>query len=262
MNDYSRPVRGSDGLMFVPPIWLEGRWPLEAAGLLADPIYHGEGVPPGDGRPVLLLTGFLAGDASLWMMGDWLRRMGYRVVGGRMGANADCAGETLRQLTERARARAARYGPLIVIGQSRGGLLGAALAAREPKLVRALITLGSPLVDNLAVHPAVRSCVRALSALGDSGARDVMKGACLDGTCCGSVAEDALERFPPGIPFVSIYSRSDGIVDWRACLHPAAEHVEVTCSHIGMAADARAYRAVARALGAASPGARERRLAA
>jgi pimeloyl-ACP methyl ester carboxylesterase len=249
--------------MLVPPIWLESRWPLEAAGLLADPVYQGEGVPPGDGRPVLLLTGFLAGDASLWLMSDWLRRMGYHVIGGRMGANADCAGEALRHLTERARRRAARHGPLIVIGQSRGGLLGAALTAREPSLVRALITLGSPLLDNLAVHPAVRSCVRALSALGDRGAREVMKGACLDGSCCGSVAEDALERFPAEIPFVSIYSRSDGIVDWRACLHPAAEHVEITCSHLGMAADARAYRAVARGLDAASAGPRRRaRLAA
>jgi pimeloyl-ACP methyl ester carboxylesterase len=235
------------------PLWLESRWPLEAAGLLADPVYHGQGVPPGGGRPVLLLTGFLAGDASLWMLGEWLRRSGYHVDGGRMGLNADCAGETVRRVTELARAQAARHGPLIVIGQSRGGLIGAALAAREPELVCGLITLGSPFLDNFAVHPAVRAGVQALAALGNGSTRGVMSTACVGGSCCGGVADEALKRFPRGVPFVSVFSRSDGVVDWHACLHPAAEHVEVCCSHLGMAADADAYRAVAHALSQLSP---------
>ena len=58
--------------------------------------------------------------------------------------------------------------------------------------------------------------------------------------------------FPSGIRYVSIYSRSDGIVDWRSCLDPAAEHVEVDASHIGMAVSVPVYRAVAAALAAAS----------
>ena len=44
---------------------------------------------------------------------------------------------------------------------------------------------------------------------------------------------------PPGVGFTSIWSRRDGIVDWRACLDPLAESVEVTTSHIGMAVDPR-----------------------
>jgi hypothetical protein len=47
---------------------------------------------------------------------------------------------------------------------------------------------------------------------------------------------------------VSIYSRSDGIVDWRACLDPAADHVEIQASHCGMAVSGQAYRATAEAL--------------
>ena len=53
---------------------------------------------------------------------------------------------------------------------------------------------------------------------------------------------------PEGMPFVSIYSRRDGIVNWRACLPEDAEHVEVDASHVGMAANRDAYRAVAGAL--------------
>ena len=60
-------------------------------------------------------------------------------------------------------------------------------------------------------------------------------------------------RFPAGVGFVSIYSRSDGIVDWHACLDPAAEHVEVAASHIGMAVNADAYAAVGAALEASTP---------
>src|SRR4051794_18660630 len=56
----------------------ELRWQLELAQLLVDPVYRGEGVPQGDGAPVLLVPGFLAGDASLQVMQGWLQRLGYR----------------------------------------------------------------------------------------------------------------------------------------------------------------------------------------
>ena len=72
-----------------------------------------------------------------------------------------------------------------------------------------------------------------------------------------------LETYEPkGVGFVSVYSRSDAIVDWRACLDPAAEHVEVDASHIGMAVNAQAYGVVAAALerfDAAVPSRRARR---
>jgi hypothetical protein len=48
---------------------------------------------------------------------------------------------------------------------------------------------------------------------------------------------------------VSVYSKSDGVVDWRSCLDPhATELVEITASHCGMAVSRSAWRAVAEAL--------------
>jgi triacylglycerol lipase len=47
---------------------------------------------------------------------------------------------------------------------------------------------------------------------------------------------------------VSSFSRSDGIVDWRACLDDAAEHVEVRSSHTEMGVNADVFRVVADAL--------------
>ncbi len=37
--------------------------------------------------------------------------------------------------------------------------------------------------------------------------------------------------------FTSVFSRRDGIVDWRSCLDPQAKTVEVRTSHLGMAFD-------------------------
>jgi hypothetical protein len=47
---------------------------------------------------------------------------------------------------------------------------------------------------------------------------------------------------------VMIYSRSDAIVDWRACLDPSATCVEIDGSHCGMAVNARVYAELERVL--------------
>ena len=52
----------------------------------------------------------------------------------------------------------------------------------------------------------------------------------------------------PEMPTLAIHSRSDGIVDWRACLDPYAECVEVDGSHCGMAVNVNVYRELERLL--------------
>ena len=49
--------------------------------------------------------------------------------------------------------------------------------------------------------------------------------------------EESQLALDPDVAFTAIYSKRDGIVDWRACLDPAAQHVEVRTSHCGMAVD-------------------------
>jgi triacylglycerol lipase len=71
---------------------------------------------------------------------------------------------------------------------------------------------------------------------------------CLRGSCCEPFRGDLSRDFPPEVGYVAVYSRTDGIVDWRACLAPGADHVEVAGSHIGMAVNPSAWRAVAGAL--------------
>ncbi len=231
------------------PIWREGRFALEHAALQHDPVQRGEGVPRGDGSPVLLVPGFLAGDPSLATMAGWLKRLGYRPCRSRMRVNVDCATRALDRLEAELEQLAERHGRSVaIVGQSRGGTFARGLAMRRPDLVRGVVTLGSPHTDQLAVHPLVRAQVTALGVLGTVGVPGLFGRGCTHGACCELAREQAEQPFPSAIGFVSIYSRSDGIVDWRSCLDPDAEHVEVRSSHIGMSVNADVFRIVGRTL--------------
>lgn len=245
------------------PIWRESRIGFEAARLRRDPVMRGEGVPRGDGAPVLLIPGFLAGDPSLRTMALWLRRIGYRPARARMRFNVDCTTRAIDRLEEELVALVADHDrPALVVGQSRGGCMARLLAVRRPDLVSGIVTMGSPLVDQFAVHPLVRLHVTLVGFLGTVGVPGLFNYGCGYGDCCAESREHATADFPGDVGFVSIYSRNDGIVDWRACLDPHARHVEVSASHIGMSVHAGTYREVAKALRSFRPGRRARRPAA
>ena len=84
---------------FVPQvlkIWREGRMPFEWAALLRSDVIRGVGVPDGDGRGVLLIPGFLAGDGSLSTMTNWLRAAGWWTKSAGIRANVNCSGIACR----------------------------------------------------------------------------------------------------------------------------------------------------------------------
>ena len=233
----------------VPPLWREaGVW-LEAAALLRDPIFRGEDVADGRGQPVLLLPGFIAGDDSLSLMTRWLRRTGHHTRKAGIRSNVGCSGALLDRLEGRLEELVERQGQkAAIVGQSRGGSFAKVLAARRPELVSGIVTLGTPQLDPLAVHPLVRAQLLLVGAIGTLGAPGLFRRACLEGECCSEFWEQYAAPLPKGVGCVCVYSRSDGIVDWRACLDPCGEHVEVKSSHVGMAVNPAVYRVIAGAL--------------
>jgi triacylglycerol lipase len=237
-------------LLSQPPIWREGLIGLEAAGLVRDPIFRGEGVRDAGGQPVLLIPGFLAGDDSLGLMTKWLRRTGHHTRGAGMRSNIGCSEAGAERLVERLEIFAERQGQRVaIVGQSRGGTFARVLAVRRPDLVSGIVTLGSPQLQPLAVHPLVLAPIVTVGLLGTLGARGLFKRSCRAGACCERFWEDLNAPFPSNVGYLAVYSRSDGIVDWRACLDPAADHLEVRASHCGMAVNAGVYRGLADALG-------------
>jgi hypothetical protein len=60
---------------------------------------------------------------------------------------------------------------------------------------------------------------------------------CVVGDCARTSFEESRRPVPEQVGFTAVYSRRDGIVDWRACIDPLAVPVEVRSSHVGMAVD-------------------------
>jgi hypothetical protein len=88
-----------------------------------------------------------------------------------------------------------------------------------------------------------------IGALGTLGVPGLLSQACgFGGDCCAQLNLELATPIPKKVKFTSVYSRSDGVVRWRSCLDPGADHVEIDASHIGMACNVESYRAIAHAL--------------
>jgi len=202
--------------------------------------------PQGEGRPVLLIPGFLAGDPSLTRMAAWLRTGGFRTYRSGIAFNVDCMEPAVARLEARAEHVAARTGRrLVVVGQSRGGTLGRVLAVRRPDLVDTLVTLGSPVRDQLAFSARTEVAVRTVSTLGTLGVPGLFSRSCAAGPCCARSRSQMLRAFPAGVRYVAVASWRDEVVATDACVDPASEVIDVATTHVGMGVDAGVWRALA-----------------
>jgi pimeloyl-ACP methyl ester carboxylesterase len=241
-------LQGNAAASAVAPLWGELRYSGEFARLLVDRNLL-ERRERSDAPPVLLIPGFMAGDASLGVLRHWLRRRGHRVSMSGMFLNVNCAERIVSRLQDQLVELSEETGrPVVLIGQSRGGAIARALAVREPERVCGLVMLGSPVADSLAVAPPVMRTVRWLAMLGDLGVPGLFSGRCHEGECCERFRGDLSAPLMDTIDAVAVYSRSDGIVDWRACIDPHAESIEVDSSHCGMSVHPAVYKAFQRVL--------------
>ena len=201
------------------------------------------------GEPVLLVPGFLAGDSSLGPMSRTLRHQGFRTYRADIRANVGCTRSAAAQLEERLEEISQRRGSRVrIVGHSLGGMLARGVAARRPDLVAGIVTMGSPMLAPGAHHVSLARSVDLLVRLNRAGMRGLMAEDCVAGQCAQESFDQARAPLPEGMDFTAIFSRRDGIVDWRACVDPAARPVEVRSSHVGMAFDPLVITAVSAAL--------------
>ncbi|MHA7648278.1 esterase/lipase family protein [Mycobacterium sp. ML4] len=178
-------------------------------------------LPTGDGHPVLVLPGLLAGDATTWTLRRLLSRLGYRAHGWGLGINIGpttkaVAGMSalLDELNDRYDARVS------LIGWSLGGIFARGLARRNPSAVRQVITLGSPYRMQ---HEDQSRAARHFNLFARIHAERYE-------------LPLAMENEPLLVPATSIYSRYDGMVAWQTCVESPserAENIAVLSSHIG-----------------------------
>jgi hypothetical protein len=163
------------------------------------------------------MPGFIGGDLTTGFLRRFLDRLGYRSHGWGLGMNLGPGTEVVRGLVDRLRSIVDRSGRKVtLVGWSLGGVYGYELARRYSENVRALITLASPLRNGPA-H------------LGASSFDEILGPA--------EVEHGPARAAPPTVPTTSLFSRTDAIVPWQACLsRPTcrSESIEVPTSHCGM----------------------------
>lgn len=201
------------------------------ASLLLSPLLMR--APRGDGHPVLLLPGFLASDLSMAPMRRYLRELGYDAHAWRMGRNLGGMSRVRTALRGRlAEIHAAAGRKVSIVGWSLGGVYARDLALQAPDMVRYVVTLGSPFAGDVRATNATR----LYEALSGEGVEDNPE---LRAAISGDLP----------VPTTSIYSRTDGVVNWRTCLlrpSDTAENIEIHfASHIGLGVNPAALWAVA-----------------
>jgi pimeloyl-ACP methyl ester carboxylesterase len=238
----------------VPAGWFgrplaETRWVLEAGRLLVDPVAYGRGVPPGDGRPVVVVPGFLASDDTLVVLRRWLRLIGYRPHTAGFLFNVDCADRAVERVERLAEALHATTGRRVaLVGHSRGGHLARAAAARRPDLVSHAISMGADLQGLFGISSPTRVAVGVMRR-GLHVARRSRDPDCIRRRCSCAFIRDYTSEFPVDrVRLTSIYTKGDGVVRWERAIVEEADCVEVTGSHIGLMANRKAYRAIAYSL--------------
>ncbi len=189
---------------------------------------------------VLLIPGFMAGDTSLSPLARALRHEGFRTYRSHILANVACTRAAADHLEQRLESVVERRGERVhLVGHSLGGMLARSLAVRRPDLVTSIVTLASPVLAPGAHHLSLAASLDVLVRLSRVGVPGLMSADCVGGECARASLAEAQGSLAPEFGYTSIYSRRDAVVDWRACLDPAARAIEVTASHTGMAVDPR-----------------------
>lgn len=240
------------------PLWREAFCGLDFIKLRASPVYYGIGVPRGDGSAVIVIPGFMGSDVYLTEFRWWLRRMGYRAYQSKIGRNWDCleiSGAKIKETVDRAYAKTGRK--VHLVGHSLGGIIARAVATLYPEKIASVTTLGSPF-RAVSAHPLV---LMMGDLVRDRVHRRVRKQTgkintgCFTGKCTCGMVKAARKFIPETLPQMSVYSKTDGVVDWRVCYNntdPQSRCVEVKGTHCGLAFNAEVYKEVARFLKAAT----------
>ena len=177
-------------------------------------------LPSGDGHPVLVLPGFMAGDGSTRALRQLLRSLGYDAYGWGLGRNIGPTVRVVNEMPTLLHRIATDTGEKVsIVGWSLGGIYARHLAAHTPDLVRLLVTLGTPVRSEVHRTSNASPLFEALRAVHVPG---------------HPMLDDGQEL---AVPVTAVHTRSDGIVDWHTCLvqdAANAENLRVRGSHTGL----------------------------
>lgn len=184
---------------------------------------------------VMVIPGFLGDDRGNALLIRFLRRLGYIARGWEQGRNLGTSSfseAALRAVIEQLLVEGG--GKVSLIGHSLGGIYAREIARMEPEVIHQVITLGSPFGKGHQYASHASRLYRRLNPGAD--ARD----------------DDHGLSIPPPVPTTAIYTRADGVVNWRTSIqdgdYPHVHNIEVLGSHIGLNVNAAVWYWVAKKL--------------
>jgi pimeloyl-ACP methyl ester carboxylesterase len=182
-------------------------------------------MPRGDGHGVMVIPGFMGDDPFNQPLVDFLNQLGYRATGWQLGRNLGPGSFSREDLEARlADLVEAGGGKVSIIGHSLGGIYAREIARAEPNIVRQVITLGSPFGKG---RDSGSNASRLYQRMNPNAASDPEQ-----------EARQAQLAVAPPVPTTAIYTRGDGVVNWRTSLQrrglSPSQNIEVPGSHIGL----------------------------
>ncbi len=184
---------------------------------------------------VMVIPGFLGDDRGNALLIRFLRRLGYIARGWEQGRNLGTSSfseAALRAVIEQLLVEGG--GKVSLIGHSLGGIYAREIARMEPEVIHQVITLGSPFGKghSNASHPS-----RLYNRMNpQANPHDV----------------EAVLSIPPPVPTTAIYTKGDGVVNWRTSMQEGdyanVHNIEVLGSHIGLNMNAAVWYWIAKKL--------------
>jgi pimeloyl-ACP methyl ester carboxylesterase len=199
------------------------------------------------------VPGLFGSDLYLEPLRAWLGRIGYRPLRSGLLINAGCPERLSRSVdADVSRQLGSASTMFAVIGHSRGGILGWAIAARRQQQVSDLVLLGSPIgaARDAAAGPAALQTISSARGVASANAlaRRVLDPDCDFPRCACAFVADLHRPLSAHTRVTSIRTRDDAVVAPEACVLDAGRNVEIAGTHSGLACNVEAYRAMAVAL--------------
>lgn len=178
----------------------------------------------GDGHPVVIFPGLASDKHAIAPLLGFCEGLGYAARDWGLGLNTGPKGDPndwLDDLAAHVDGLVPGHRRISLVGWSLGGIYAREVAKRLERRVRQVITIGTPFAGS-PDQTNVGFIYRLLNGQ-------------------KAVIDEALSaqlRTAPNVPTTSIYSCSDGIVAWQACIQPEGradtENIRVDGSHCGL----------------------------
>jgi len=199
-----------------------------------DAIRSLSGRAEGDGRPVIVIPGFMVHDVISVRLRRTLAAAGYDARGWGMGLNRGLRHDTMELLVgllERVHVETGRK--VVLVGWSLGGLFAREVAKLRPDMVERVVTLASPFSGDPRANNVWRIYERVAGHPVDHPPIDVR-----------------ISEKPP-VPTIALWTRADGLVAPHCARGEEGERdieIEVDCTHLDIISNPRAVSAILDAL--------------